>query len=142
MNQLDPAYLSTIATQVGGLSAFLGGFAATFLGTLLAVQVRGRTATVSIGCAVTSSVAFIIAVVASTALVALLHPDAPAAAATASTGSARAFMGLSFIVGLYALMLSLALSGWSRSRATGLTTSIAGGLGIILVTTLVLRAGA
>lgn len=141
MDQLDPAYLSTLATQVGGLSAFLGGFAATFLGTLLAIGVRGRTASIAIGCAVTSSVVFVIAVVASTALVAMLHPNAPVPARAVATASARVFLVLGFTVGLYTLLISLTLSGWSRSRGTGMTTSIVGGLGILLVTLLILSLG-
>lgn len=140
MEKLVPGYLSAIAIQVGGLSAFLGGFAATFLGTLLALGGRGRTASLSIGFAVSSSVAFIVAVVASTGLVAVLHPQAPQALASSPVG-ARAVMVLGFLVGLYTLLLSLALSGWSRSRGTGLTTSVAAGLGMILVSWMVVGVG-
>jgi vacuolar-type H+-ATPase subunit I/STV1 len=137
MNSLSPAYLSAIAIQIGALSAFLGGFSATFLGTLLALGLRGRTASISIAFAVSSSVAFIVAVVASTALVAILHPDAPTSAHATASGGARVLLTLSFVVGLYALLASLAWSGWSRSRGTGLATSIAAGIGIVLVTGLV-----
>ncbi len=141
MNELSPVYLSALAVQIGGLSAFLGGFAATFLGTLLALGLKGRTASLSIGFAVTSAVGFIAAVVASTALVALLHPDAPDAVAEASAAGPRAVMALTFLLGLYALLLSLGLSGWSRSRGTGLTTSIAAGIGIVVVTTMLVGIG-
>jgi cytochrome b561 len=141
MNALSPVYLSAIAAQVGGLSAFLGGFAATFLGTLLALGGRGRATSVAIGFAVSSSVAFIVAVVSSTALVAVLHPQAPPAVAGTSMEGARAIMAMAFILGLYALLISLALSGWSRSKATGLTTSIAAGLGVILVTLMMVGIG-
>jgi hypothetical protein len=53
MEPLSPVYLSAIAAQTGGLSAFLGGFAATFLGTLLALNVKGRTGSLAIGFSVT-----------------------------------------------------------------------------------------
>ncbi|CAN5341489.1 hypothetical protein BH09PSE1_BH09PSE1_27180 [soil metagenome] len=141
MSGLSPIYLSAIAVQIGGLSAFLGGFAATFLGTLLALGVRGRTASLAIGFAVSSSVAFIVSVVASTALVALLHPQAPQLMHSAAPGGARVLLTLSFVVGLYALLISLAFSGWSRSKGTGLTTSIAGGIGILLVSWMVVGIG-
>jgi len=141
MNELAPAYLSALASQVGALSAFLGGFAATFLGTLLALQVKGRTGSLAIGFAVTSSAAFIVAVVASTALVALLHPQAPAAVQAGSAAGPRAIMSLCFGVGLYALLASLGLSGWTRSRGAGLTTSIAAGLGVVLVTSMLVGMG-
>jgi hypothetical protein len=141
MESLSPAYLSAIAAQIGGLSAFLGGFAATFLGTLLALNVKGRTGSLAIGFAVSSSVAFIVAVVGSTAMVAVLHPEAPKIVASTSLGGARVMMTLAFTLGLYALLISLGLSGWSRSRGTGLTTSIAAGLGLVLVSWLVLGMG-
>jgi hypothetical protein len=41
---------------------------------------------------------------------------------------------LSFMLGLYALLVSLGLSGWIRSRATGLTTGIVAGIGLLMVT--------
>jgi vacuolar-type H+-ATPase subunit I/STV1 len=137
MDELSPAYLAALALQLGGLSAFLGGFSATFLGTLLAWRIGGKTASLSIGFAVSSSVAFIVTVVASTALMAVLHPQAPSAAASTGSSIARVLLVLSFLVGLYSLLVSLALSGWARSRGTGMTTSIAAGLGIVLVTMLV-----
>lgn len=140
MEQLSPAYLSAIAVQTGGLSAFLGGFAATFLGTLLALRVKGRTASVAIGFAVTSSVAFIVAVVGSTATVAALHPEGPARQ-MASAGFAQVVMSLGFVLGLYALLISLGVSGWLRSRGTGWTTSLAAGLGVLLVTGMVVSVG-
>ncbi len=51
-------------------------------------------------------------------------------------------MALGFTVGLYALSISLALSGRSRSCGTGLTTSLIGGLGIALATMLIFSLGA
>lgn len=137
MDNLSPAYLSALAVQIGGLSAFLGGFAATFLGTLLARRADGKTASLSIGFAVSSSVAFVVTVVASTALVAGLHPEAPSSAPAAGAGAARVLLVLGFLFGLYSLLASLALSGWARSRGTGLTTTIASGIGIVLVTLMV-----
>lgn len=140
MQQLVPAYLTTLATQIGALSAFLGGFAATYLATFLTFGQRSRPAAVAIGGAVTSATGFIVSVVASTMLVAALHPNAPAGAA-GSAGTAQAVMALSFLIGLLALLLSLGVSGWTRSRSIGWTTSVAAGLGTIIVLSLVLRTG-
>jgi vacuolar-type H+-ATPase subunit I/STV1 len=141
MEALSPAYLTSLAAQLGSLSAFLGGFAATFLGTLLASRIEGRIASLSIGFAVGSSVSFIVCVVASTALVTLLHPDAPIAAGEVAAGQARVLLALSFFLGLYALLVSLALSGWTRSRGTGLATSVIASIGIVLVTMMVAGGG-
>lgn len=140
MNPLLPAYLSDIAAQTGGLSAFLGGFAATFLGTLLAIRARGRIGSIAIGCAAVSSIAFIVAVVGSTAVVAGLHPEGPRAGAT-NMGGPQVVMTLAFLLGLYALLGAIGLSGWTRSRAAGLSTGIAAAIGVLLVTGMVVAVG-
>ncbi|KQS53938.1 hypothetical protein ASG17_13365 [Brevundimonas sp. Leaf363] len=135
-----PAYLSAVAAQIGGLSAFLGGFAATFLGTLLAINARGRLATVAIGFSAASSVAFIVAVVGSTAVVAALHPEGPGLG-VARVGGTQALMTLAFMLGLYALLAALGLSGWLRSRGTGLTTSVVVAIGCVLLTGMLVSVG-
>ena len=84
VKELSPAYLSAIAGQLGTLSAFLGGFAATFLATLLTLVRRERLLTVCLGLSVTSAVAFIVTVVAATMVTAVSHPDAPAAVAASA----------------------------------------------------------
>ncbi|RYF90386.1 MAG: hypothetical protein EON95_17065, partial [Caulobacteraceae bacterium] len=121
MNSLSPVYLSALAAQLGSLSAFLGGFAATFLGTLLALGGRGRTVSLAIGFAAASSAAFIVCVMASTALISVLHPQAPPAVQAAATGGVRVLLTLSFVTGLYALLAGLSLSGWARSKGAGWT---------------------
>lgn len=141
MNDLAPAYLSALATQVGALSAFLGGFAATFLGTLITLERRQKTVGMAIGFAAVASVSFIAAVVSSTLITAVLHPDAPVTPST-SPVVARVVLGLGFFGGLYTLLASLGLSGWSRSRSTGRTTTVVAALGALVVTWLVLSAGA
>jgi hypothetical protein len=140
MQHLAPAYLTTLATQIGSLSAFLGGFAATYLATFLVFDQRSRLAAMTIAGAVTSAVGFIVSVVASTMLIAALHPDAPVGAAR-SVESAQATMALSFLIALFALLFSLGAGGWTRSCAMGWCTSIAAGVGTIIVLSLVLKIG-
>ena len=134
MEPLSPVYLSALALQIGGMSAFLGGFAATFLGTLLAVRAKGRIATVAMTFAAVSAVALIVAVVGSTGVYSALHPEAPGGTAQVEHVLwIRVTMALSFLLGVLSLLTSLGLSGWLRSRATGLGTSIAAGIGVVLI---------
>ena len=134
MEPLSPVYLSALALQIGGMSAFLGGFAATFLGTLLAVRAKGRIATVAMTFAAVSAVALIVAVVGSTGVYSALHPEAPGGTAQVEQVLwIRVTMALSFLLGVLSLLTSLGLSGWLRSRATGLGTSIAAGIGVVLI---------
>jgi hypothetical protein len=133
MQELAPEYLSEIARQIGSLSAFLGGFAAAFLGTLLALNAPQRVAGWAIAGAAFSALAFVVAVVACTMLVVVLHPQAPANAAGQGVGACRVLGLLGFMLGAYALLCSIGLSGWLRSRRTGLLTSgLAGAAGLLI----------
>ena len=135
MRNLPPDYLAEIARQLAFVSAFLGGFAATFLATLLVADAPGKVAGWTIGSAALSSAAFIVAVSASVMLVIVLHPDAPDNITTnASISGARAFSVLGFMVGIYALLLGLGLSGWIRSRSVGIATSLAASCAAVVVT--------
>lgn len=131
MQPLPPEYLAEIARQIGSLSAFLGGFAAAFFGTLLALDSPRRTASWAMASAAFAAMAFVVAVVASTKLVVVLHPQAPAHLPPGN--AARVLVGLGFLLGTYALLLSIGLSGWLRSRRMGLVTSgLAVGAGLLI----------
>lgn len=138
MHPLIPDYLTEIARQLGSLSAFLGGFAAAFLGTLLTMASPRRTTSWAIASAAFAAVAFILVVVASTKLVILLHPKAPTAGSLESLGGTRVVMGLGFLLGTYALLLSIGLSGWLRSRRMGLLTSLLAGIAAVLISGLLI----
>jgi hypothetical protein len=94
------------------------------------------------GAAAVAAAAFVVAVVAATMLVTELHPGAPAAVARrGQTGPARLTSVLTFGVGIYALLASLGLSGWARSRRLGLVTSVAAGAAAALVTAVTAAVG-
>lgn len=135
MQPLPLDYLAKIAQQIAFLSAFLGGFAATFLATLLAVSSPKKIAEWTIGCAAFSAVGFIIAVTGSIMMTVVLHPAAPSnVLKSSSVTHARLISFLAFSVGIYTLLCSMGLSGWIRSRRTGMITSIAALMGVVIVT--------
>jgi hypothetical protein len=129
--QLAPDYLNALATQIGSVSAFLGGFAATFLVLFLTFSERSRAASVAVGGSALASVGFIVAVIATTLLVAATHPHAPPDADT-SVAFGRSVMGLSFLIAMIALLVSVGASGWIRSRALGWTTTTFAAIAILL----------
>ena len=134
MQQLDPVYLMEISRQLAFLGAFLGGFAATFLGTLTISESEGKAALWAIGGATLSSVSFIVAVIAATMLATVLHPKAPAAvAAQDGITAARIASGIAFSVGTYALLFSIGVSGSLHSRTAGRITSVIAVVAAVLV---------
>lgn len=134
MQSLPSSYLAEMARQVAFISAFLGGFAATFLATLLVANPTRKSADWSIGCSAVAASCFVVAVIASVTQTVVLHPDAPAnVTAGSSIDTARIVGTLGFGFGVYALLGSVGVSGWIRSRRMGLVTSVAAGAGAILV---------
>ena len=131
MVSLKPDYLTAIATQLGSVSAFFGGFAATMLALFLTVGGRSRGSFVAAHASAVAAVSFVIAVMASSALIAIAHPDAPPATAARSTAEIRPLLAVSFSIGMVALLAAIAASGWSHSRAMGWTTSIISSVAII-----------
>ena len=135
MEQLAPEFVAEIARQVGFISAFLGGVAATFLATLVVARPHGphpRIASWVIGCAAAASVAFIVAVVANTMLAISLRPDAPTSAA-GSGAKAPVMAFLSFMTGMYLLLACVGLSGWLHGRRTGWVTAALAAIGVVLI---------
>jgi small-conductance mechanosensitive channel len=142
MQTLPLDYLAEIARQIAFLSAFLGGFAATSLATLVVANCPKRVVGWTIGCVAFSASGFVIAVIASVMLAVVLHPNAPSnVAASSSVTHARVVSVLAFALGIYALLLSLGMSGWIHSRRTGIATSLAAILGGVVVTWAILGFG-
>ncbi len=131
-------FIGEIARQLASVCAFLGGFAATFLGILLQSTSTRRHVGWAAGAAAIASVSFMIAVIAGTLVALALHADAPEGfAAPAFLPWARAVLIISIGLGVHANLLSLGLSGWIRSRALGTVTSTAALLSAVLVWTFV-----
>ena len=135
MEKLAPEYLAEIGRQIAALSAFLGGFAATFLGTLLATRSRKWQAGWAAGFAAVSAASFAVAVIGATMLAVTLHPAAPLRIREAANlGPARVIAVLAFLVGMYAMLASLGLSGWIRSRRLGSVTTLAAAMATAIAT--------
>jgi hypothetical protein len=139
MDQPPPAYIGALTSQLASLSAFPGGFAATFLATLLTLGHQSRLMTITIGLAVTSAVAFIVTVVAATMLTAIYQPAAHTFMATLDTSQPRTIMSLGFTLGSLSLLASLGCSGWTRSRAIGWTTTLAATAGAALIASMTVQ---
>lgn len=124
MQTLTNSYLAKIAVNLAFLSVFIGGVAATFLASLLMVEPSKRLADWVVGSAALAAGGFIFCVVASVMLTIALNPDAPSNVNSAtSIDTGRIVSMLGFVFGLIGLLTSIGLSGWLRSRKSGITTS-------------------
>jgi len=134
MEVLSPNYMIELAQQLAFVSAFLGGFAATYLATLIVANSSKKSADWSIGFAACAASFFIVAVIASVMITVVLHSDAPSRMSEQTSISvARVVSTLGFIFGIYALLASVGISGWLRSRKLGMVTSTCAALAVIII---------
>jgi hypothetical protein len=120
MDPATTAYMASAAGQLASISAFLGGFAATILATLILSDPRSRMGGLVIGASAAAAVSFVVCALAATTLGAGLNPNVPSGFfAEAYLLRAQAVMTLAFMSGICALLLAIGASGWLRSRRMG-----------------------
>ena len=138
MPLVNADFLAEMGRQFAFLSAFLGGFAATFLGILLQSSSPQRRVGWAAGAAAVASASFILAVISGTLLAVVLHPGAPQNIAKPTfLPQVRILLFVTFALGIYSILLSLGLSGWIRSRQLGIVTSVAALISAVIVSLLV-----
>jgi ABC-type Fe3+-siderophore transport system permease subunit len=125
VQSLPISYLDDIARQLSFLSAFLGGFAATFFVTLLVGGFKQRSASVSISLSAIAASSFVVAVISFVMITVVLNPEVPDNVEIHSSLMHARLVGfLSFGFGVYALLGSVGFSGWVHSRTLGRLTTV------------------
>jgi hypothetical protein len=134
MHPLNPEFLGEMGRQIAFLSAFLGGFAATFLGILLQSPNSRRHVGWAAGASAVASASFILAVMSGSLLGLVVHPGAPPDLAKPTLlPPLRILIFITFLVGINSSLLSLGLSGWIRSRQLGIVTSVSAFVSAVIV---------
>ena len=133
MTELPLNYIKELAEQIIFISAFLGGFSAAILGTLIVSDKKSKTLKILILGSSFSAVSFIIAVFAMTKLVMISIPGAPYPLSAESTNLPRLTGSISFFFGIIALLFVVGTSGWLQSKRLGIATSIISLIGLLLI---------
>ncbi|MEP0390711.1 MAG: hypothetical protein ABJ205_06925 [Erythrobacter sp.] len=131
ITELHPEYLGDLARQFGFLGAFLGGVSATLFVTLLTLAKPSNVVRWAIGLAAVGACSFIVTAYMSVGVVANSHPNAPPEMAGSSIVAIQVLMSASFGIGSLALLGAIGVSGWSRSKTLGITTTTVAFLGAV-----------
>ena len=138
MQEFSPDYVAELHRQTAFGAAILGGFAVTFLSALLsAFAPDRRIGTWAVGFTAAAAVLLIVATLAATVgllsvqSLGLNHFDF--ARWPAATVRAKWVGDVSFFAGICVLLVGIGLSGWVRSRTTGIVTGIVAGVGLVLL---------
>ncbi len=135
MTQIEiPAdYLVELAKQFIFISAFLGGFVASVLGTLIISKRNNKVLkALIIGCSL-SAASFVVTVFAMTQVVVISLPGYPLEINPGQTDLTRLIGGIAFMLGILALTFVIGMSGWMHSKAVGITTTAIGILALVLI---------
>ena len=117
-------------SQMAFICAVLGGFAFAFLGALLTLDSSRRVLGWVIGATASATICFIVSALGATfsAVAAGASTDA---ALPESISALQRPISLWFLFGVMMLFVSLGLSGWVRSRSTGIITTCVAIVGAI-----------
>lgn len=126
MTDLPNEYIKALAEQLIFISAFLGGFSATILGTLIVSKHNKKIINSLIISLSLASASFIITVVSMTKITLVLTPGAPYTNHSEIIFFPRILGSMSFYIGIISLVTMIGISGWLKSKKLGIvTTSIA-----------------
>ena len=117
--------------QLAGVSAVLGGFAITFLALLLGHKERGRCLSASVGVTTVAAAGLLVSALGWTLMGSFLTQTGAQQGGTVPVDSSPAWVAgahqmLSgvFVCGLAFLFATLGLSGWLRSKALGVLSTV------------------
>ena len=130
---MSTSYYIVQTEQLVLLSAFLGGFSATFLAAILALKSSERVTNWIVCLSAISACSFIVAAIISISIVNGLQPDSLEQYKIEEFQKDRLASALALLIGIFSLLSSIGLSGWIRSKQVGLTTSAAAVVSIVLV---------
>ena len=123
MSNLDPIFMKAVAEQLSFVSAFLGGVSATILVTIVVFANPKKSVTWIVGASALAACSLLVAVIASWRLTIFLNPATPVPVDPSIIKVLWGSMLLGYGLGFLSLLVCIGLSGWIRSRKTGLITS-------------------
>ena len=123
MTEFNPQYVLAVAEQLSFVSAFLGGISATILVTIVVFISPKKSVNWIVSSSALAACSLLVAVVASWRLIIVLHPDLPIPVDPALVMVLWNGMLIGYGLGFLSLIVSIGLSGWLRSRKSGLITS-------------------
>jgi len=133
MNDLPLPYINEVASQVIFVSTFLGGFAATIMGTFVASEKNSKLSNTLIILSAISACLLITTVFMMTDVVIKTTPGCPVKVLSADLDFQVKYGMLSFLFGITFLISVIAVSGWLKSKKMGIATTLTGIITLIFV---------
>lgn len=124
MKDIPDTYALAAAEQMSFIGAFLGGVSVTILITLVVFSSSKKSVNWIVASSALAAGSFLISVIASMRIIIALHPDLPFEPSAEKMNTLWYGMINSYGVGVLSLIVSIGLSGWLRSRTSGIVTTL------------------
>ena len=132
MSELPFEYWNKLSDQFILVSVFLGGFSIALTANLLINKTNDRLQKVILKVATTSSGGFLTAVFAMTNILMVTTEGYPGDVTQSDLNAPRVIGVLGYLVGVLSLFAIIGLSGWTKSRGTGIFTTVVSVITLIL----------
>ncbi|MGG8496763.1 hypothetical protein ACQY1Q_10120 [Tenacibaculum sp. TC6] len=127
-------YWNTLANQTLLISSLLSGFSIAVVANLLVTDKSDKLMRIILKLATVSAGCFLVAVFAMTQILMITTPGGYIKNVTTADFFVPRVIGvLAFMVGLISLLTIIALSGWIKSKKTGMFTTIIGVVTLLLI---------
>ncbi len=133
MLELQPEYLNKIANQLIVISSLLSGFSIAIMANLLVTKTELKILDVILKVTTVAAACFLITVFAMTKIMMMTTDGYPLKFETSDLDFPKLVGLAAFLLGIMALSVLIALSGWTKSKRTGIFTTIIGILTLITI---------
>jgi hypothetical protein len=131
-------YWNNLANQFILISSLLGGFSIAVVANLLIHENNNKISNWILKTATISAGGFLITVFAMTKILMMTTPGGYLKNVVESDFLIPRIIGMaSFLIGLISILLIISLSGWTKSKKTGIFTAIVGGLSFLAIIILI-----
>ena len=125
MNEIGASYALAVAEQMSLVGVFLGGVSITILITIVVFSSPKKSVNWIVATSALAACSLLVSVISSLRLIIVLHPEFPGSVVTSSQSIGWLWRSMiaGYGIGVLGLVISIGLSGWLRSRGTGLVTA-------------------
>ena len=133
MLELQPEYLNKIANQLIMISSLLSGFSIAVMANLLVTKSERKILNSILKVTTVAAACFLITVFAMTKIVMMTTEGYPIQFSNSDLDFPKIVGFGAFVLGIITLSILIAFSGWTKSKRTGIFTTIIGMLTLIIV---------
>ncbi|SEL99380.1 hypothetical protein SAMN04487910_3840 [Aquimarina amphilecti] len=126
MGEYTTEYINEIANHYILISALLGGFSITFIANIIVNKIEKNIQKALLIVATITASSFLISVFALTKILAITSKNYPFEINLVTLLTINKASEISFGIGMICISILISLSGWTKSRAVGIITTIIG----------------